>query len=434
MAAVTNERHAPGDPFAWRARDWNDAAAALEQLAAAGGGGGGVGRAGRTASVFEGGFHALLSGSGSPYSWVERVRVDGAWQPGVRSGTGSAVEVNGLAGLSGNVAWLEPCSPGEWCFQWAKLGCTVTYTYHLQGCNNLPLPGVLITAAKSGQASITATTDASGNATFTTPSAGWALAAAPGRRFDNGFPSSTGSATCGHTIATTITYGAGRISSPAGYGYGCGYAGAAGYGYGVGYIDSPYYFCVPTCVQPIPPTLILTSPLGTTCLPQRSADGFLRPAGNWGTNGFGEEPYYNLTFGRLSGSVAGVALQYFPAFPGFYCGSAATVVASETYELQPTGTGWRLAKRWYECTTSASGGVAPGGIVADHDPLRYPQTSGGGTVPANMGPNYTGNGDNAQGRVQQVTVPYGCSPLALSFTFTEGVSTGTVTIIEAPGQ
>lgn len=61
---------------------------------------------------------ATLSGPGPLYDWAEDL--DGA--PGTRSGTASAQEVNGVAGLAGNVQRLHPDGLGRYRFQSVRRG------------------------------------------------------------------------------------------------------------------------------------------------------------------------------------------------------------------------------------------------------------------------------------------------------------------------
>ena len=69
-----------------------------------------------------------LSGSSSPYTFTEALEgAGGAWASGARTGT--AYEVNGVAGLGGKVARLFPDRHSAWRFQWRPTVC---------GCSGLP--------------------------------------------------------------------------------------------------------------------------------------------------------------------------------------------------------------------------------------------------------------------------------------------------------
>jgi hypothetical protein len=140
-----SRRHVrPGDPLVWTADEYNRAAEALEAFAKLG-----VAPplvlSGRTLhDLSPRKFVALLSGAASPYSWTEQVRVGASWVAGARSGTSSAVEVNGKSGLGGQLAWLVPCGPGEWCFQDIRIGAaTPPTTIVYPNCPCTPLPAVL---------------------------------------------------------------------------------------------------------------------------------------------------------------------------------------------------------------------------------------------------------------------------------------------------
>ena len=68
----------------------------------------------------------LLAGAGSPYTFTETID-DGAggWTPGTRTGT--AYEVNGIAGLAGQRERLVPDRVGAWRFQRVTSGVAAVY-------------------------------------------------------------------------------------------------------------------------------------------------------------------------------------------------------------------------------------------------------------------------------------------------------------------
>lgn len=119
---------APGDPIAdFTADDYNALARELERLAklsasspltlSRGAGGRVLGLARPEA------FYARLGGSSSPYSWTEVIpQGGGTWFTASRTGTGSAHEVNGTAGLDSQVVRLTPTAANDYRFQWIRLG------------------------------------------------------------------------------------------------------------------------------------------------------------------------------------------------------------------------------------------------------------------------------------------------------------------------
>lgn len=68
------------------------------------------------------GFWATLSGTTSPYSWVETIDNYGTWTAGPRTGTTDAYEVNTQPSLNGKRAWLIPSPGGKWAFQYSRVG------------------------------------------------------------------------------------------------------------------------------------------------------------------------------------------------------------------------------------------------------------------------------------------------------------------------
>jgi hypothetical protein len=108
----------------------------------------------------------LLSGSSSPYTFVQRVEgPTGALVDGPLAGT--AYEVNSVAGLGGLTVRLHPDRFGDWRFQdvafgTAPAGCTVTV--HLQNRPTLAgLAGGAVTIRRLGVVVATGTTNSSGD-------------------------------------------------------------------------------------------------------------------------------------------------------------------------------------------------------------------------------------------------------------------------------
>lgn len=69
-------------------------------------------------------FWATLSGSGSPYSFVEAADTPtvGTWAAMPRAGTTNAYEANGVSGLAGKRVLLRPGAAGDYRFQWVADG------------------------------------------------------------------------------------------------------------------------------------------------------------------------------------------------------------------------------------------------------------------------------------------------------------------------
>lgn len=150
-------------------------------------------------------FYATLSGASSPYSFTEKYgTTGGAWSTRVRTGTTNAYEVNGKASLNGKTVLLRPGYPGEYLFQWVSepaASCTGTRTINVK-CGGVNVSGATVTITL-GSTTLTGTTDASGNVTFTPGAAGtWSVSATK-----SGYSTGTNSFlfTCGTSGNTNVT-------------------------------------------------------------------------------------------------------------------------------------------------------------------------------------------------------------------------------------
>jgi hypothetical protein len=118
---------------------------------------------------------AQLSGSTSPYSWVEV-------SPGTRSGTGNAYELNAKSGLGGTIQWLNQSSIRDYDFQAVtkcntippppcSTGVTVFGCCASRGVW-FPVVGATVTLTLGATTVSTCTTDSNGTCTLTYTSAG----------------------------------------------------------------------------------------------------------------------------------------------------------------------------------------------------------------------------------------------------------------------
>jgi hypothetical protein len=112
-----------------------------------------------------------LSGSSSPYSFVEVMRTtSNTWATfGHRSGTNNAYEINGKSGLNGKVVQLSWTPAGDWRFvaPCRNCGCnpaTTTITFTVYGCFGFgyPISGATVTVTLGGVTVASGTTDGSG--------------------------------------------------------------------------------------------------------------------------------------------------------------------------------------------------------------------------------------------------------------------------------
>lgn len=156
------------------------------------------------------GFWVRLTGSsGNKYAYQEV-----SWQGGStvdvtggRTGTTSArtaYEVNGITTLpTGWIDFLRPGAAGEYVFQSVRYGasCTGTRTINVK-CGGVNVSGATVTITL-GATTLTGTTDASGNVTFTPGAAGtWSVSATK-----SGYSTGTNSFlfTCGTSGNTNVT-------------------------------------------------------------------------------------------------------------------------------------------------------------------------------------------------------------------------------------
>lgn len=136
------------------------------------------------------GFHppvetlALLSGSTSPYSWVEVDEAAGgtfATRGVGDSGTSDAYEINGKSGLGGKVVSLTWTAVGDWRFQWVGYqtyipcgGTTrICISATTTGCPAMPPSGAsVVVKDNTGTTVGTCTTDATGACCVTVANSG----------------------------------------------------------------------------------------------------------------------------------------------------------------------------------------------------------------------------------------------------------------------
>lgn len=97
-------------------------------------------------------FWATLSGSSSPYSFVEAIHQAGdTWVAGYQTGASNACEANGHAGLNGQRVLLRATEAGDWVFQWMGYAPPgFAWTFNVRGCASTGVAGALIELRQSG--------------------------------------------------------------------------------------------------------------------------------------------------------------------------------------------------------------------------------------------------------------------------------------------
>lgn len=146
---------------------------------------------------------ALLSGSSSPYSFVEvDESTSGAFATrGVGdSGTANAYEINSVAGLGGKVVSLVWTEAGDWRFQYVRVACNWTFVVHNPGGG--AVSGAVVTISQGGGPTLaTCTTSGAGSCTFSIPADTYDVVVTP----PSGSGYATYTATIAHTCAQTTT-------------------------------------------------------------------------------------------------------------------------------------------------------------------------------------------------------------------------------------
>ena len=114
---------------------------------------------------------AQLSGSSSPYSFTEVSRTSSnTWATfGNLSGTSNAYEINNTANLGGKVVELWRTAAGDWRFAAECATCSITWSFHVTGCNSANISGAVVVLKQSGVTIATCTTNTSGVCSMTVP-------------------------------------------------------------------------------------------------------------------------------------------------------------------------------------------------------------------------------------------------------------------------
>lgn len=154
--------------------------------------------------------YAILSGSTSPYAFVEvRDGPGGTWDTMPNGDSGVAYEANGKSGLDGKVVPIEWTSAGDWRFAWTGFGCvpgtsSILVTVN-DSCASTALSGATVTVKLGTTTVATGTTDGSGHfsASITSPGNYTLTVSKTGYTTQTGIPFN--GVACGTTNTKTVT-------------------------------------------------------------------------------------------------------------------------------------------------------------------------------------------------------------------------------------